>query len=51
MCSASSDNGNRVYFAATGALAPAPSTASLNLYVRDGAQTTFITGLDQFGDG
>ena len=46
-----SDSGGRVYFAASGALAPGAVDGETNLYVRDGTQTTFITGLDQFGDG
>ena len=46
-----SDSGNRVYFAATGQLAPGAADPGLNLYVRDGATTTFITALDpSFGD-
>ena len=46
-----SDNGGRVYFAANGQLAPGAADPGLNLYVRDGATTTFITALDPgFGD-
>ena len=45
------DNGNRVYFAASGVLAPGAVDGETNLYVRSGSQTTFITGLDLFGDG
>ena len=42
-----SDNGNRVYFAASGALVPgARRRRGVNLYVRDGGTTRFITALD-----
>ena len=41
-----SSNGNRVYFAANGALAPGATDGQPNLYVRDGATTTFIADLD-----
>ena len=45
------DSGTRVYFAANGQLAPGAADPGLNLYVRDGATTTFITALDPgFGD-
>jgi hypothetical protein len=40
------NSGSRVYFAATGALAPGATDGQPNLYVRDGATTTFITDLD-----
>ncbi len=41
-----SNSGSRVYFAATGALAPGATDGQPNLYVRDGGTTTFITDLD-----
>ena len=41
-----SDNGNRVYFGASGALAPGATDNAANLYVRDGSTTTFIADLD-----
>ena len=46
-----SDNGSRIYFAATGVLAAGATDGQVNLYVRDGGTTTFITTLDQFSDG
>ena len=43
----SNDSGTRVYFAANGALVPgAPDVGGVNLYVRDGGTTRFITALD-----
>ena len=41
-----SDNGSRVYFGASGALAPGATDNAANLYVRDGSTTTFIADLD-----
>ena len=41
-----SDDGQSVYFAATGALAPGAVDGELNLYASIGGTTRFITGLD-----
>lgn len=46
----SSADGSVVYFVARGVLASGATAGDMNLYVRSGATTTFITALANFGD-